>query len=398
MNNENQAYCWRQLEASADHPVWINTTEQLVECCQRWRALPFVAIDTEFIRVETFYPIPGLVQVADDQQCYLLDPQQIEDFAPLVALFKDQSVLKIMHAATEDLELFNKMLGVVPEPLFDTQIGASLINWGFSMGLQRMLEQKLNVQMEKHETTSDWLQRPLTESQERYAALDVAYLPEIYAIQKEALVRKGNLSWAEQENSLLLKEAIVDDVEGLSYYQRFTQMWRIPDHKLAALRDLTAWREQQARKRDVPRNRILRNQALLQIIERWPRSIGELAQLDEVKKKILRTDGEAILSFLHNANISAEAVPPEPIHKPLHFFWNKHLKRLKSIARRKAEENEIAPEILLKRKELDALVRSGMDNGEYYLPESMSPWRQELLGHLLLDALEEIEKLRTKGA
>jgi len=398
MVNNNQAYNWQKLAASAEQPVWISSSAELVECCQKWQKLPLIAIDTEFIRVETFYPIAGLIQVADDQSCYLIDPLNIDDFSALQALFRNNSVLKVMHASSEDLELFNTFLGVVPEPLFDTQLVAALINWGFSMGLQRMLEQKLNVKMEKHETTSDWLQRPLTPSQERYAALDVAYLPRIYAIQKAVLVEQNKLSWSEQENQALLRESVKDDPDGLNYYRRFTQMWRLPENKLAALRDLTAWREQQARKRDVPRNRILRNQGLLQIIERWPLSISELSQLDEVKKRVLRLDGETILSFLKNAQQSATEKPPAPIPRPLHFFWNSHLKRLKGIARRKAEEYDVAPEIMLRRKELELLVRSGMQDGEYTLPEKMSPWKQELIGSLLLDELQEIEKIRKKSA
>lgn len=398
MTENTQAYHWKQLEASADKPVWITTEQELEQYCSSWAKLPLIALDTEFQRVETFYPIPGLIQVADDKQCYLIDPLEIEDFSALQALFENRSVLKLMHAASEDLELFLKVIGVLPQPLFDTQLGAALINWGFSMGLQRMLEQKLGVQMAKHETTSDWLQRPLTASQEHYAALDVAYLPAIYALQIEEFEQRGTVSWIEQENQALLDEALVDDPEGYEYYKRFTQMWRAPDHKLAALRDLTAWREQQARKRDVPRNRILRNQALLQIVENWPRSIGELSRLDEIKKRILRTDGETILSFLKNSQQSAEDNPPESIARPLHFFWNKHLKSLKAIARRKAEENNIAPEVLLKRKELEMIIRSGLDDGKYGLPEKMTLWRQQMLGHLLLDKLEEIEKHRSEGA
>ncbi|MCP4596592.1 ribonuclease D [Neptuniibacter sp.] len=398
MTENTQAYHWKQLEVSADKPVWITTEQELEQHCSSWAELPLIALDTEFQRVETFYPIPGLIQVADDKQCYLIDPLEIEDFSALKALFEDRSVLKLMHAASEDLELFLKVIGVLPQPLFDTQLGAALINWGFSMGLQRMLEQKLGVQMEKHETTSDWLQRPLTASQEHYAALDVAYLPAIYALQLEEFEQRGTVGWIEQENQALLDEALVDDPEGYEYYKRFTQMWRAPDHKLAALRDLTAWREQQARKRDVPRNRILRNQALLQIVENWPRSIGELSRLDEVKKRILRTDGETILTFLKNSQKSVEDNPPESIARPLHFFWNKHLKSLKAIARRKAEENNIAPEVLLKRKELELIIRSGLDDGEYALPDKMTLWRQQMLGHLLLDKLEEIEKHRSEGA
>ncbi|WP_415911974.1 ribonuclease D [Neptuniibacter sp. QD37_11] len=391
-------YSWKKLEVSARTPVWIRSEDALVECCDKWRTLPVIALDTEFQRVETFYPIPGLIQVADDQSCYLIDPLEIEDFSALADLFADRSVVKLMHAANEDLELFLKMFGVLPTPLFDTQLGGAVLNWGFSLGLQRMLEQKLDIQLAKHETTSNWLQRPLTASQELYAALDVAYLPAIYHMQKSELEALQRYHWAEQENEALLAEALVDDVEGYGYYRRFTQMWNLPEHKMAALRDLTAWREQIARKRDVPRNRILRNQALLQIVEKWPRSLSELSRLDEVKKRILRTDGEAILGFLKYGQVSAAKNSPAPIPKPLHFFWNKHIKKLKAIARRVAEEQNVAPEILLRRKELELLIRSGVDEGEYRLPEKITAWRQELLASQLLAELQKIEKLRTEGA
>lgn len=395
---DSSAYDWKVLENSAEKPVYIQTESELEKYCESWRALPLIAVDTEFQRVETFYPVPGLIQIADDHQCYLIDPLAITDFSSLKALFEDRNVTKLMHASTEDLELFQGVMGALPVPLFDTQLAGALINWGFSMGLQRMLEQKLDIQLEKHETTSDWLQRPLTASQEKYAALDVAYLPAIYALQKAELEQRGHYHWAEQENEHLLASALIDDVEGYEYYKRFTQMWRIPEHKLAALRDLTAWREQVARKRDVPRNRILRNQALLQIVENWPRNIAELSRLDEVKKRILRTDGETILTILRQGQESAESDSPEPIPRPLHFFWNKHLKKLKSIARRIAEEQDIAPELLLRRKELEQLVRSGVEAGEYQLPEEMPVWRRELVGPALLSELEKIENLRTEGA
>ena len=384
-------YDWKKLEASAKQPITIADEATLEEYCSYWCTLPVVAIDTEFVRVETFYPIPGLIQLADDNGCYLIDPVAIKDFSALQTLFSTPSVVKVMHAASEDLELFSKLTGVLPEPLFDTQVGAGLLNWGFSMGLQRILEMRLNVQLDKGETTSNWLQRPLTQSQEHYAALDVAYLAAIYAQQVEELGEREIEHWAEQENQALIDTAKVDDVEGLDYYRRFTQMWNIPPVKMAALRDLTAWREQQARLRDVPRNRILRNQALLQIIEKWPKSIAALSQLDEVKKSILRQDGTVILAILENGQASAEANPPAAIPRPLPFFWNKHLKRLKGIGRRVASEYNTAPEILLRRKEVEQLVRSGEEDGIYILPESMALWRQHLVGHLLLDALEDIK-------
>ncbi len=394
MSQTTTAYDWRQLEASADAPVVIRDNAALAEHCSHWQTLPMIALDTEFQRVETFYPIPGLIQIADDQRCFLIDPLEVTDFTPLKAVFENASILKVLHAATEDLELFLNSLGVLPTPVFDTQVAAAFLDWGFSMGLQRLLQHALDVELEKHETTSNWLQRPLTESQERYAALDVAYLPAICLEQKAELEAKGMLEWLQQESELMLQQAVDEDPEGHEYYKRFTQMWTLPEHKIAALRDLTAWREQTCRERDVPRNRILRNQALLEIVNQWPRNVSELSRVDDIKRKIIRVDGQQILQFLQNARQSAEQNVPEPILRPLPFFWNKHLKRLKSIIRTRAAELGIAPEILLRKKELDALIRSGLDTGNYQIPEQVSAWRRDAVGDLLLAELKEIEKLR----
>jgi len=392
MSQTPAAYDWQVLESSADQPIVITDNASLAKWCEHWKTLPMVALDTEFQRVETFYPIPGLIQLADDQHCFLIDPLAVTDFEPLKALFRNPDVLKVLHAATEDLELFQNSLGVLPEPVFDTQVAAAILNWGFSMGLQRMLQSVLGVEVGKHETTSDWLRRPLSASQEHYAALDVAYLPAICQKQKDALEARGMLEWLQQESDAMLKQAIDEDPEGAEYYKRFTQMWTLPPHKIAALRDLTAWREQTCRSRDVPRNRILRNQALLEIVNQWPKNSFELSRVDEIKRAIIRNDGAQILSFLKNAQKSAEENPPEPILRPLPYFWNKPLKKLKAIVRECAADLDVAPEIMLRKKELDALIRSGLDDQNYQMPEAVSPWRAEAVGEKLLAALKEIGK------
>jgi len=392
MSQTSVGYDWEKLEASASQPVMITDNDTLARYCEQWQKLPLVALDTEFQRVETFYPIPGLIQLADDEHCYLIDPLRITDFEPLKALFSNPKVLKVLHAATEDLELFQNTLGVLPTPLFDTQVAAAMLNWGFSMGLQRIVQHVLDIEIEKQETTSNWLKRPLTAAQERYAALDVAYLPAICQQQQSELAERGMLEWLQQESDAMLAQAIDEDPEGHHYYKRFTQMWTLPPHKVAALRDLTAWREQTCRLRDVPRNRILRNQALLEIVNQWPRSVYDLSRVDDIKRGIVRSDGKQILSFLQNAQTSAENQPPEPIQRPLPFFWNKPLKKLKALVREVATELDVAPEIMLRKKELDALIRSGLDDKNYRMPDNVTAWRRDAVGAKLLAALDEIGK------
>ena len=391
MNQSLAAWDWRQLERTADEPRWIRDSESLARHCRQWRTLPMVALDTEFMRVDTFYPRPGLIQLADEHQCYLIDPLEIEDFSAFVELMADPEVLKVVHAGSEDLELLLNSYGVLPEPLFDTQIAAAFAGWGFSMGLQRLVDHALGVQLGKGETTSDWLKRPLTPEQIRYAALDVAYLPAISLELQAQLRQKGRLEWVMEECAEQRRTVIDTDPEGWSYYQRFSQVWNLPEVKRAALRDLTAWREQVCRRRDLPRNRVLRNQHLLQIIERWPRTPQELGRVAELRRRVVREDGAAILACLTGAEQSAADNPPAPIQRPLHYAWNKRIKALKAIGRQVAEELDIAVEVLLRKRDIDALIHTRDEAGHYRLPPSLAGWRRPLVGDRLIARLNEFE-------
>lgn len=392
MNQALAAWDWRELEQSAKQPHWIRDSETLAQYCARWQQLSMVVLDTEFMRVDTFYPRPGLIQLADEHQCYLIDPLTIEDFGAFVELMADERVLKVVHAGSEDLELLLHSYGVLPAPLFDTQVAAAFAGWGFSMGLQRLVDHALGVQLGKGETTSDWLQRPLSPEQELYAALDVAYLPAIALALREQLSRLGRLEWVMEECAQQRLGVIDTDPEGWSYYQRFSQVWNISDVKRAGLRDLTAWREQASRARDIPRNRILRNQHLLTIIERWPTTLQELNRVPELRRRVVREDGETILACLAGAEQSAIDNPPAPIQRPLHYAWNKRIKALKAIGREVAEELNIAIEVLLRKRDIDALIQTRDEAGHYQLPPSLAGWRKALVGDRLIACLNQFEQ------
>lgn len=381
-------YAVEALQRSAQQPQYIDNNAALAQCCQHWQTLPVIALDTEFLRVNTFYPIAGLIQVADDRACYLLDPLAISDFSPLIALFEQPDVIKILHAGSEDLELFNRFLGVLPAPVFDTQLAAAFVGWGYSMGLQRLVQQTLGINLAKGETTSDWLGRPLSARQCVYAAQDVAYLPAIYQTLHTLLEQQGRLSWFEQESQDWLAAARIDSDDS-EYYRRFSQMWGLAPDRLAGLRDLAQWREQQSRLRDVPRNRILRNQALLSVIQRWPQDLEGLGRIRELSPRTLAKDGPAILAILAQAPASARQQPPLPINRPLHVRWNQPLKAMKALARQQAEQLTIAPELLLRKKDLEGLIRSGLDNSHYRLPAGLQGWREPVIGQRLLDYLNQ---------
>lgn len=385
------SYDWKLLEKSAQDPVYISSDLDLVDCCDYWQTLPLVAVDTEFQRIDTFYPIPGLIQVADDKDCYLIDPVSISDFSPLTELFENESVLKVVHAGSEDLELFQHVLGCLPRPIFDTQIAAAFAGWGFTMGLQRIVESTLGITLGKGETTSNWLKRPLSENQKIYAALDVAYLPAICELLTQELHDAGRLSWFREESDYSLEQAIDMDPDGSQYYRRFSQMWSLPDYKMAALRDITQWREQQSRVRDVPRNRVLRNQTILSIVNQWPGNNYELSRAEDMKSRAVKNDGETILAFLKNSKLSAQEAEVQPIQKPLPIIWNKRVKKLKALSRKIATDIGICPEVLLRKKDLDALIRSKNKQGRYTLPAELSGWRKDVVGIQLLEMLERFE-------
>ena len=158
---------------------WILDDASLARHCAEWRKLPYVALDTEFMRVDTFYPIAGLLQVGDGQRAYLVDPLVVKDWAPFAELLEDPAVTKVLHSCSEDLEVFLRLTGALPAPLFDTQLAAGYLNIGFSMGYSRLVKEVLDIDLPKGETRSDWLQRPLSETQISYAAEDAQHLAEV---------------------------------------------------------------------------------------------------------------------------------------------------------------------------------------------------------------------------
>ncbi|WP_417578843.1 ribonuclease D [Nitrincola sp.] len=394
MTQTTEAYKADQLELSARDPVWIRDAETLSNYCKQWAELPFIAVDTEFMRVDTFYPVPALIQVADEYHCYLIDPLSIDDMSAFAALLADVRVLKVLHAASEDLELFRHHYGVVPEPLLDTQVAAAFAGWGFSMGLQRILQHALDITLGKAHTRSDWLQRPLSDEQILYAALDVAYLPTIAIQLKRELEASGRYEWMLDECRMLGQASRDNDPGGLEYYRRFTQLNISSEVTLAGLRDLSAWRENLCRERNLCRPHVLRNEHLLKIIECWPQNLEQLNALGLLRRQNLKTDGAAIIAVLSQAEASAQQNPPEPINLPLHIYHSATLKRLKAIGRDVAKQQQIMPELLIRRRDLEKLINSKDDQGHFHLPETLSGWRKTLIGDQLLKALETQQDAR----
>ncbi len=368
-------------------PIWIDQDAELAELCERWREQGAIAVDTEFMRSETFYPIAGLLQIGDGRGCYLIDPLAIEDLEPLRALFQDAKVTKVLHACSEDLEVFQRWLGVVPEPLFDTQIGAAFAGLGFSLGYANLAQQLLGIEIPKGETRSDWLQRPLSVPQKKYAALDVAHMLVIYGKLLQQLREKGRLEWARADSADLVANAKAEpDFD--DYYRKLGSAWKLRPQELVVLRRLSAWREREARKRDRPRNRLIKENGLWELARRQPTDLAQLRTLKEVPAHTQKEEGEALMAQIREAQAEPENQWPERLDPPLGRAEAPLMKALKRYVRGLAEAQDLPPELLVRKREYEAIVRSGLQGGAFQLPERLQGWRFDLLGPGLLEAAE----------
>lgn len=364
-------------------PIWIEHSAELAQLCERWRQQGAVAIDTEFMRSDTFYPIAALIQVGDGRGCYLLDPLAIEDFEPLRALMLDTSVTKVMHSCSEDLEVFQRLLDVVPEPIFDTQIGAAFAGLGFSIGYANLINNLLGIELPKGETRSDWLQRPLSQAQLKYAALDVAHMLVIYGKLLQTLKDSERLQWVRNDCADLVRGAR-ETPQLNNYYTKLGSAWKLRRRELAVLQCLCQWRETEARARNLPRNRLVKEAGLWELARWQPEDFVGLQRLKEVPPRLIKEDGEELLALIKAAQERDEATWPERLAPPLGREHAPLLKVLKQHVRERAEALGLPPELLMRKREYEALVRSGFDQADYQLPERLMGWRYTVIGESLL--------------
>jgi ribonuclease D len=369
-----------EISARVHH---IQSDESLKKASKAWQGSKLVVLDTEFIRVNTYYPIAGLIQVGCGDDCFLIDPLAVDDWSPLADLFRDTSILKVLHACSEDLELFKILVNVLPRPLFDSQLAAALNGQGFSLSYQSLVESMLGVSIAKGETRSNWLQRPLTASQSHYAVLDVEYLEEISTRQIAMLDDKGRGSWLQEECERLLFTA-GNQTAPEEYYLKLPGAWRLDRAGLMVLKTLCAWREREAEHSDLPRNRIVTGKSLLLVAKQRLDTKDDLKIVADLTPKQIRKYADEILLLSNEARQVSKDQYPEALQKPLARDMAPWMKKMQQLVREVADELQIAPEILARKKQLEALLASGRETGEYKLPESLLGWRKPVIGDQLM--------------
>jgi len=358
---------------------WVTSDEALRAAIDALMGEAAVAIDTEFRRRDTFYPQVALIQMATQGQCWLIDPLTLSDPAPLKQLLLNPDVIKVLHSASEDLEVFERWLGVLPQPLFDSQKAAAMLNMGFGLSYRALVEQMLGITVDKEETQSDWLARPLTDNQESYAAQDVIYLAELFPELLKKVAALGRLDWVLEEG----REAATG---GRGPLAKFKSAWKLSAAQQAAIAALVEWREGQAQQRDKPRGWVLNDKVITELARKMPEHSRELETITGLPQGLVRRAGEAMITLINNPSEEARLAAISAFQKPPTSDIKARAKALGAHAEALAGKLGMNVEITVPNRELELIVSDAL-NLPIVRPSSWSGWRGEwIIGPLLQQA------------
>jgi ribonuclease D len=366
----------------------IKTYQELVALCQRAQEKDCIALDTEFVWNRTYYPKLGVIQIglaADD--CHLIDVPAIDDLTPLGALIADPAIVKILHDAQQDLAILKRVTNAYPRNIFDTRCAAGLAGMGATSSLAVLLENLLGVTLDKSETRTDWLQRPLSEEQATYAIEDVSYL---HAAREELLQRIAGMerqSWLEEELATYDTTALYDERDPREQYLRVKGAGRISAREQAILRELTAWREGEARRRDRPRGHVLSDEVMVLLTQRKPSSQTELNGLRGVNRR----DVDPVLEQVRiGLDVPDKDCPQRPRRRRRldGDLFEETLDKAMDFLRNRSGEHSIDAPFVASRAEVRGLVNDGKNSA----PENfrlLRGWRHALVGADLLQLVDE---------
>jgi len=361
--------------------------------CEKLAKAKVLAIDTEFVRTRTLYAKLGLLQVCDGEQLALIDPLAIGDLSPFWQLLTDAKITKVLHACSEDLEVFLTAGECKPVNLIDSQIMMSFLGHGLSLGYAAMVKHYTDIELDKSESRTDWTKRPLTEKQLTYASADVDHLFVIYPKLLAELTETGFLAFAklETQNMIDKKFTPIDENE---LYLNIKMSWRLNPKQLNTLKYLAIWRYQQAKKRDLPIGFVAKDQTLMALAQSNPTSIAAMQNLEGVDSLDIRHKGKAMLVILAKADTAAISDYPEKINRLDEYPGYKQIfKKVKAFLVLAGERNGLAIENVASKKQINQFLTWQFDiNGAKSSDvrvELLSTWRNELFGQPLLSFAEK---------
>lgn len=333
--------------------VHIDDDATLKTQCENWLATRLIAVDTEFMRVNTYYPIAALIQVNDGLSNFLIDPLKITDWRPLAEVLSSEQVIKAFHACGEDLDVFNHLVGCLPAKLFDTQVAAALLGIGAGMGYGNLVKHCLQVELPKGETRSNWLARPLSEAQLRYAALDVDYLFELANVLEGQLKERNREPWL-YEDCLGLIANYKNNLDPASGFYKSNNTWRLKPKQRVAAKAFFEWRENTARSKNIPRSRILKDAQIFDVLMRQAQTLPALKALG-LHDGAIRKFGREIIAITATDYLPGNE---DSVQKPLTKLQRERIKELKTFVSNVANDNAISTEVLVRKAEYQSIARA----------------------------------------
>lgn len=364
---------------------FVSNVNELQALAKQWSQASYLAIDTEFIRTNTFLAKPGLIQLADLHGVYLIDPLTITDLTALVSILENPNIIKIMHSMSEDVDLLFHNYGVQLKQVFDTQIASAFAGCGAFLGYQNLVSSVLHLELDKGETRSDWLQRPLTERQLSYAALDALYLIKLYEKLEPVLAENGYLSALFEETDFSLAQYYKAWQEPERAYLKVRGGWELPEADQRLLQALVMWRDQTAFQENIPKPWVFNDVVLIEMARLKPSNINEIRRIRDVSGKSIKQFSTRVLELIDEFQPDEECFQLiEPPVKPTEMAV---YRKLKAVVAEVARQTGLPAQLLGSRKLLEALVVHAYRNKHLQLIEEFDGWRHHLLAKGFENAL-----------
>ena len=358
----------------------LTTSEAVAAACERLAAHPYITVDTEFLRESTFWPQLCVVQVASSDEALAIDAlAEGMDLAPLYALMADTNVIKVFHAARQDLEIFWHLGRLIPKPLFDTQVAAMVCGFGEQVSYGDLVNTVTHISVDKSSRFTDWSRRPLSTAQIDYAIADVTHLRDVYRFLRQKLDASGRLAWLDDEMSTLASPHTYEQHPDRAW-ERFRQRARKP-RDLAVLMDLAAWRESEAQTRNVPRSRILKDDILIEVALAAPRDADALGGLRAFPRGMERARaGQDILAAIERGLARDPKTLPRVTRERRSSGGGATVELLKVLLRHVSEQHGVAAKMVATVDDLEAIA--GDDNADV---PALGGWRRDLFGRKALE-------------
>ena len=366
---------------AAEGATLLDTSLGLQEAARTWRSCQVVGLDTEFVRERTYRADLGLVQISDGRTAWLVDPVAIDDLTPLSEFLANDSIEKVIHSGSEDFEVMYHKLGTVAQNVVDSQIACAMLGQSLQLGYHHAARWLFDVEIEKDHTRSNWLRRPLSSGQLRYAALDVVLLPMMIEVLRGKLEALGRWDWLVEEVNRMEKKSIEDTDPGEAW-MRISGAGALDDIERRILCSLASWRERTAVERNIARGFVIADAALMAMARVQPKDLSQLREIEGIHSKVVERHAETWLRLIRGADASPPVAPLPQLTQQ----QRKCLKSLRKEVADVAHSLNVDAALLASRKQLESLIFAFQQSGD--VPDRFRGWRFEVITERLVKILQ----------